>query len=56
MQAKGIEEEEDLDELDSLQLLHFLGKDFKDRTMVYLSGPNLMVSAVALCSYFVSVL
>jgi hypothetical protein len=41
--ARDLDDETDLDELDALRLIHFMGKDFKDRTVVYLSGANLMV-------------
>jgi hypothetical protein len=41
--ARDLDDEPDLDELDALRLIHFMGKDFKDRTVVYLSGANLMV-------------
>lgn len=47
LQAQNIDDE-DLDDLDALRLIHFLGKDFKERTVVYLSGPNLLVRALSM--------
>lgn len=44
--VRDLDDEEDLDDLDALQLIHIFGKDHKERTVVFLSGANLMVRTV----------
>lgn len=48
--VRDLDDEEDLDDLDALQLIHIFGKDHKERTVVFLSGANLMVRTVPCAS------